>query len=322
MYTLSNTDVIIWPGRAEKPRRFGMKYLPYEAREPDGQYRELLYSILTKGERVPSRQGPVAITLFGAPQMRFKLENGFPCITNRNIEGFWKGAIGELCAFINGATTLAEFEEFGCSWWGPWATEEKCSKRGLSAGDLGPGSYGGSFHDWPDRNGASYNQFEHLVCQIAESPGDRTHIVSPWNGALLARDSGRINKATIAPCHGWLQVRIMNNKIHLHHMQRSGDVPIGVPSNMVQYAALLLMLEQITGYQAGDYIHYIVDAHIYEDQADAAWQMVNRSDMSLPRVEITEQGKLIKNIHDFRSEHFELHEYYPHQAMKGIPVAI
>lgn len=299
-----------------------MRYMPYEMRKPDDQYRNLLHSILTNGEFVPSRQGPSAFTLFGAPQMRFNLKNGFPCITTRNIQGFWRGAIGELCAFINGATTLAEFEEFGCNWWGPWASEEKCSKRELPTGDLGPASYGGSFHDWPEANGSSYDQFEHLILQIKEFPGDRTHVISPWNGALLARDSGRINKATIAPCHGWLQVRIMNGKIHLHHMQRSGDVPIGVPSNMVQYAALLLMLEQITGYQAGEYIHYVVDAHIYADQFQAAWEMVNRDDLRLPTVNITEEGKKITDIHDFRSEHFELSDYHPHPAMKGIPVAI
>ena len=299
-----------------------MRYLPYEMRKPDDQYRNLLHSILTKGERVPSRQGPDAITLFGAPQMRFDLKNGFPCITTRSISGFWKGAIGELCAFINGATTLTEFEKFGCNWWGPWASEEKCSKRNLPTGDLGPGSYGGAFHDWPDSDGSSYDQFEHLVRQIKESPGDRTHVISPWNGAFLARDSGRINKATIAPCHGWLQVRVMNGKIHLHHMQRSGDVPIGVPSNMVQYAALLLMLEQITGYKAGEYIHYVVDAHIYCDQARSAWEMVNRKDLRLPTVHITEAGKKITDIHDFRAEHFELSDYHPHPAMKGIPVAV
>lgn len=300
-----------------------MEYLPYEMRNPDSNYRSLLHSILTNGERVPSRQGPDAITLFGgANPMRFNLKNGFPCITNRNIEGFWKGAIGELCAFINGATTLEEFKTFGCNWWGPWASEEKCSKRNLPSGDLGPGSYGGAFHDWPDQYyEGNYDQFEHLVAQIKQNPGDRTHVISPWNGALLARDSGRINKATIAPCHGWLQVRVMNGKIHLHHMQRSGDVPIGVPSNMVQYGALLLMLEQLTGYKAGNYIHYVVDAHIYADQERSAWELVNRSDLRLPTVKITEEGKKVVDIHDFRSEHFELSDYYPHPAMKGIPVA-
>ena len=298
-----------------------MRYMPYEMREPDSNYRLLLHSILTKGERTPSRQGPKAITLFGAPQMRFILKNGFPLITTRNIEGFWKGAIGELCAFINGATTLEEFESFGCNWWGPWASEEKCSKRNLPTGDLGPGSYGGAFHDWPDWDGGSYDQFEHLIAQIKENPGDRTHVISPWNGALLARDSGRINKATIAPCHGWLQVRVMNGKIHLHHMQRSGDVPIGVPSNMVQYGALLLMLEQLTGYEAGDYIHYVVDAHIYSDQTPAAWELVNRADLRLPTVSLNEDGQQITDIHDFRANHFELSDYHPHPAMKGIPVA-
>lgn len=299
-----------------------MEYLPFDERKPDPNYRNLLLSILTNGERVHSRQGPEAITLFGGSMpMRFNLSNGFPCITTRDIKGFWRGAIGELCAFINGATTLEEFEKFGCNWWGPWATEEKCSKRGLATGDLGPGSYGGAFHSWPDQSGGTFDQFEHLVSQIIEFPGDRTHVISPWNSALLARDSGRINKATIAPCHGWLQVRIMNGKIHLHHMQRSGDVPIGIPSNMVQYGALLLMLEQITGYEAGFYTHYVVDAHIYADQEESALELTRREDLRLPTVHLNDAGSLIKDIHDFRAEHFDLSDYVPHPAMKGIPVS-
>lgn len=297
-----------------------VEYLSFDKRQPDDQYRLLLKSILTSGEIVPTRQGQEALTILGA-QMRFDLRNGFPVITNRSIKGFWNKAIGELCAFINGARTTEQFAEFGCDWWDAWASEEKCSKRGLETGDIGPASYGAMFHDWPDEDGNSYDQFEHLVKQIIEFPYDRTHLVNPWYGAWLARDSGRINKATIAPCHGWVQVRIINGRLHLHMKQRSGDVPVGVPSNMVQYSALLMMLTQLTGYQPGSYIHYIVDAHIYTDQVQAAQEMVARSSASLPTVRLTSAGQKVVDIHDFRAEHFELTDYHPHPAIGNIPVA-
>ena len=94
--------------------------------------------------------------------------------------------------------------------------------------------------------------------------------------------------------------------------QRSGDVPVGVPANMVQYAALTLMLEQLTGFPAGDYYHTISDAHIYDDQLDAVAAMVEREARRCPRSRLTDAGRRVNDIHDFRAEHFELADYDPH----------
>ena len=110
-----------------------MDYRPPGEREPDSQYRLMLERILSSGVSVPTRQGPAARTLM-QQTMRFELANGFPMITERSIRSFWRKAIGELCAFINGATTLDALAEFGCDWWGPWATESKTSSRGLPPG--------------------------------------------------------------------------------------------------------------------------------------------------------------------------------------------
>ena len=226
-----------------------MRYEPYDRRTPDSQYRDLLARVLEHGEKTPTRQGPPALTLL-QQTMRFDLANGFPVITDRSIASFWRKPIGELCAFINGATTLDELRAFGCDWWDDWATEEKTAKRGLPPGDIGPGSYGGAFHDFPTSEGPAFDQFQHLVEQITELPADRTHFVSPWIPQYQVRGHGKTPRTTIAPCHGWVHVRILNDRLHLHMFQRSGDVPVGVPSNMVQYAALALMLEQLTGFAA------------------------------------------------------------------------
>ena len=80
--------------------------------------------------------------------MRFPMAHGAAVITERSIKGFVNKAIGELCAFINGARTLDELAEFGCDWWDAWATPEKSGSRGLEPGDLGPGSYGHAFHNF------------------------------------------------------------------------------------------------------------------------------------------------------------------------------
>lgn len=295
-------------------------YRPSEDRTADTQYRDLLKRIIEHGEWSETRQGPRAKTLIGV-QMHFKFENGFPLITDRSLKTFWQKPIGELCAFINGARTRDQLAEFGCTWWDAWTSEEKTGKRGLEPGDIGPGSYGAAFHDFPTADGGSFDQFKHLVEQIRELPELRTHFITPWIPQYIVRGKGKQQKVTIAPCHGWVHVRIINEKLHLHMFQRSGDVPIGVPSNMVQYAALALMLEQLTGYPAAQYVHTISDAHVYEDQIEHILPMLEREPLPFPTVTLNEAGRKITDIHDFRMEHFELTDYQPHPSIPKIPVA-
>jgi thymidylate synthase len=297
-----------------------VRYRPYDAREPDAQYRHLLARIAADGIEVPTRQGPPALTLM-QQTMRFDLANGFPAITERSMKSFWRKPIGELCAFINGATTLDELAAFGCDWWDAWATPAKTAKRGLPPGDLGPGSYGGAFRRFPTVDGGGFDQFQHLVEQLRELPGDRTHFVSPWIPQYQVRGAGKTPQTTISPCHGWVHVRVLGGGLHLHMFQRSGDVPVGVPANLVQYAALLLMLEQLTGIEAVAYYHTISDAHIYADQLGHVRVMLEREERRLPTVYLSDDGLKVTDIHDFRAEHFEIADYAPHPFIGGIPVA-
>jgi thymidylate synthase len=294
-------------------------YDAYERRTPDSQYGDLLRRICASGISVPTRQGPPALTLM-QQTTTYDLRNGFPLITERSLGSFWRKAIGELCAFINGATTVAELEAFGCNWWGQWASEEKTSKRGLETGSLGPGSYGGAFHDFPGPTGP-FDQFRHLVEQITELPELRTHFVSPWIPVYQVRGEGKTPGTTIAPCHGWVHVRVLGNELHLHMFQRSADVPVGVPSNMIQYSALMLMLAQLTGYRPSTFYHTMSDAHIYADQLEHIGPLLTRPARSLPTVTLNDAGRGITDIHDFRPDHFELADYEPHPAIPRIPVA-
>jgi len=305
-----------------------IKMKPLDERTPDNQYKELLRSIMKNGVKTPSQQGVDAITLMGSNPMRFRLDNGFPMITERNMDPkvseflpvtVWQQAIGEICCFINGGRTVAELEKFGCFWWNLWCTAEKCGKRGLETGDLGPGSYGAGFHDFPTIDGGTFNQFKHIVEQIIEEPQLRTHFVSPWIPQYIGRGKGKQQKVVVAPCHGWVHVRIIENKLTLHMIQRSGDVPIGVPSNMVQYAALAMMLAHVTNTVPYEYVHTISDAHIYENQLPAVEKMLERESRPFPTMKINTDKK---DLFAFRKEDFELSDYNPHPGIKGIPVAI
>lgn len=253
--------------------------------------------------------------------MRFDLSDGFPVITERDMSQFWSKPIGELCAFINGVTTAQGLREFGCDWWDHWTTEAKTRPLGLEAGDLGPGSYGGAFKSFPKGDGQAFDQMRHLVEQLIERPEVRTHFVSPWIPQFQVRGSGKRRQAVVAPCHGWIHVRVIEGRLHLHMFQRSGDVPIGVPSNMIQYAALLLMLERLTGFPADSYYHTISDAHVYENQLDGVEAMLSRTPRPFPTVRLTAEGERVSELAEFRAHHFELTDYDPHPSLR-IPVAV
>lgn len=298
-------------------------YLPYADRAPSTAYRDMLRAIRDEGVRLQTKQGPEALALAGHC-MRFPMRDGAAVITERSIKSFVGKAIGELCAFINGARTLDELAEFGCDWWDAWATPEKSRSRGLEPGDLGPGSYGHAFKNFTtdlDGDDPGFDQLPHLIEKLRDLALDRTAMLSPWIPNANHRAQGVKSRNTIAPCHGWVHALVFGDKLHLIHNQRSGDTPIGVPSNMAQYTALGLMLEHLTGYELVEYVHWIQYAHIYVDQLDAVDEMLSREPRALPTLRLNEAGRRVSDIHDFRAEHFELTDYHPHPAIKGIPVA-
>ena len=289
-----------------------VEYKPFLERKPDRQYRELLIRIKNEGVRVMPQQEEEAIMILGH-QMRFSLNNGFPMVTERDlfsIPSQFKMAIAELCAFLNGARTLEEMKKFGCGWWSRWVTPEKCAKRGLKPGDLGPGSYGPAFHDFPTADGKTFNQINHLVEQIRELPQLRTHFVSPWIPQYIGRGKNKVQKVVVAPCHGWIHVAVFPNtgELSLHHYQRSADSPVGLVFNLIQYAALTLMLAQVTNYQAKELVYTISDAHIFLKQMEDVNELLATEPRPFPTVIINPN---VKNIFDFRPEDFVVRDYHP-----------
>lgn len=298
-------------------------------RKPETEYRKVLQEVLDYGERVPSQQGVDAIRLIAPSPMRFKLSEGFPMITERNMNPntserlpvtVWQQAIGEIFGFINGARTLTALEEFGCYWWKDWATVEKCKKRGLPPGDLGDGSYGAAFHDFPTLDGKPFNQFAELIEEAKENPHLRTLMISPWIPQYIGRRKGQRQRVVVAPCHGWIHLDITpDKKLTLHMFQRSADLPVGVPSNMVQYAALTMAIAHVLRVEPYEYVHSFSNAHIFVNQLEAVEKMLSREPRKLPKVSLVNPSD---SIFDFRRENFALSEYDPHPGIKSIPVAI
>ncbi len=297
-----------------------------QTKTADYQYHHLLKLILDRGIRSYAQQGTETISLIGAPPLHFRFDNGFPMITERNLAPqfksgkptVWQQAIAEITAFINGAHTQEALKEFGCYWWKPWVNERKCHKRGLKTGDLGPGSYGVAFHDFPTAEGGSFNQFKEILEQMRELPHLKTHFITPWIPNYTIRGQGKTQKVVVCPCHGWLHLRIFGRKLIVHMFQRSGDVPVGVPSNIVQYAALTMMIAQVLDLEPYEYVHTISDAHIFVDQVPAVERMLSRAPRPFPTLRLTTKRK---DLFAYRYTDFALSDYHPYAGIK-MPVAI
>jgi thymidylate synthase len=291
-----------------------VEYKPFEERTPDTQYQDLLRKIMDDGTEVHPIQGEAARMIVGA-QLHYKIENGFPLITERDLSGkMFAGALAEHVAFLNGARTQADLEKFGCTWWGRWLTKEQCDKFDLKEGDMGDGSYGAAWTNFPTAEGEPFDQIDHVVKQIFERPHLRTHIISPWIPQYTIQHEGLTRKVVVAPCHGYIHVIPFpeTKELAIHHFQRSGDLPVGVPFNMAQYGAFGLMIAEKLGYTLKEVVYTFSDVHIYESQYDKVKELLDREPRRLGTVLLK---STCENIKDYRPDDFVLRDYDPHPKM-------
>ena len=300
------------------------KYKLYEERKALEQYKALLKDIIENGQDNPCAMvdnvtGEPLYTRerFGIVSRFNILEEGVPFITERQIP--YKGAIGEMIGFINGAHTEEELSKYGCNFWGPWVTPEKCAKRGLEAGDIGPGSYGAAFHDFPMPNGESFNQFAEIIKQMKERPELKAHFISPWIPYYTIRNKDYQQKVTVVPCHGWIHFNIIKNTLNMTMFQRSCDVVVGLPSNWAQYSALLLAMCDVMDLAPGEFVHMISNAHIYSNSMDVAEELLNRPTNPFPTLEVINHHD---DLFEFRREDFELKDYHPGEKIKNIRLGV
>ena len=275
------------------------------------QYLEALTQVLQEGVPSDDRTGTGTLSVFGM-QMRYPLAEGFPLVTTKKVH--LRSIIHELLWFLAGDTNIGYLKRNGVSIWDEWADAD---------GDLGP-IYG---HQWrrfatlepagtdaagtPLFTAGHRDQIRDLVDAIRETPHSRRLIVSAWN-------PGEVPRMALPPCHTLWQVRVLDGKLHLQLYQRSADMFLGVPFNIASYALLAQMLAHVTGYEPGDFVHSIGDAHIYSNHMEQVRTQLVRTPQPLPRMHI---GRPVADIFDFRFEDFELTGYDPHPAIRA-PVAV
>lgn len=258
------------------------------------QYHELLQHILDKGTEKSDRTGTGTISCFGY-QMRFDLSEGFPLVTTKKLH--LRSIIYELLWFLKGETNIQYLKENKVSIWDEWADEE---------GDLGP-VYGKQWRRWETADGRVIDQMSWLVNEIKRNPDSRRLVVSAWN-------VGEIDQMALAPCHCLFQFYVADGKLSCQLYQRSADSFLGVPFNIASYALLTMMVAQVCGLEAGDFVHTFGDVHLYSNHIEQTKLQLSRDIRPLPIMRINPS---VSNLFDFKYEDFSLENYDPHPHIKA-----
>ena len=268
------------------------------------QYLDLVSHVLKNGNEKEDRTGTGTKSVFGY-QMRFDLSEGFPMVTTKKLH--LKSIIYELLWFLKGDTNIDYLTENGVKIWNAWADEN---------GDLGP-VYG---HQWRNWNSDEIDQIAEVIETLKTNPNSRRMLVSAWNPSVLPdtsksfSDNVSNNKAALPPCHAFFQFYVNDGKLSCQLYQRSADIFLGVPFNIASYALFTMMVAQVCGYEAGEFIHTFGDAHIYSNHIEQVKTQLSRDLRPLPKMTLNPQ---IKDIFDFTFEDFTLEGYDPHPHIKG-----
>lgn len=262
------------------------------------QYHDLLRHVMENGTTKSDRTGTGTKSVFGY-QMRFDLSDGFPVVTTKKLH--LRSIIHELLWFLKGDSNIKYLKENGVSIWDEWADEN---------GELGP-VYGVQWRSWPTPDGQKIDQIQKLVDSIKNNPDSRRHIVNAWNVA-------EVENMALPPCHTMFQFYVADGKLSCQLYQRSADIFLGVPFNIASYALLTMMLAQVCGLEAGDFVHTFGDAHIYSNHFEQVELQLSRDFRELPTMKINPE---VTNIFDFKYVDFELVNYNPHPGIKA-PIAV
>ena len=268
------------------------------------QYLDLVGHVLEHGNEKGDRTGTGTKSVFGY-QMRFNLSDGFPMVTTKKLH--LKSIVYELLWFLKGDTNIVYLTENGVRIWNEWADEN---------GDLGP-VYG---HQWRNWNSDEIDQIKSVIQALKNNPNSRRMLVSAWNPSVLPDTSKSFSenvangKAALPPCHAFFQFYVHEGKLSCQLYQRSADIFLGVPFNIASYALFTMMMAQVCGYEAGEFIHTFGDAHIYNNHMEQLELQRSRTPKPLPKMILNPD---IKNIFDFTLDDFTLVDYDPHPHIKG-----
>jgi thymidylate synthase len=261
-------------------------------------YLDLLRTVLETGTYRDDRTGTGTYSIFGA-QARFSLDPNFPLLTTKKLH--LRSIIHELLWFIQGNTNIRYLQENKVRIWDEWADAE---------GNLGR-VYGAQWRDWIGPDGTRVDQLAGVIEALKTNPDSRRHLVCAWN-------PGELKDMALPPCHALFQFYVAEGRLSCQLYQRSADIFLGVPFNIASYALLTLMIAQVCGLKAHEFVHTFGDLHLYANHVEQAREQLSREPRQAPQMRLNPE---IKTIDDFSYDDFELLNYDPHPAIKA-PIAV
>ena len=219
----------------------------------DTQYLDIVERILKDGYYSNNRTG---IPTYKLPHqmMQFDLEKEFPILTTKFVA--FKTAIKEiLWIWQLQSNDVRELQKMNCHVWDEWMRPD---------GTIGK-AYGYQIR--------KYKQVDTLLEQLTKDPQNRRMIVSLWNIEDLP-------DMALQPCAYQTLWDVSDGRLNCMLIQRSGDMGLGVPFNMAQYAALVYMIAQVTNLRPGLFTHVINNAHVYENHVEAMRTQLARRDQA------------------------------------------
>jgi len=279
---------------------------------------------MTNGNIKNDRTGTGTKSVFGYT-MRFNLPEGFPLLTTKKM--FTKGIIHELLWFLSGSTNIRYLIQNGVHIWDndayrfycetcgkleiPPMTKENYLKAVLDveSGQFFPfGELGNVYgHEWRKWGRDEIDQISKVIETIKTNPDSRRMLVTAWNPS-------NVDNVALPPCHVLFQFYVCDGKLSCQLYQRSADVFLGVPFNIASYSLLTMMIAQVCGLEAYEFVHTIGDAHLYLNHMEQVEEQLSREPKALPKMVINPS---VDNIFDFKYEDFNLVGYDPHPAIKA-----
>lgn len=299
------------------------------------QYLDLMADILKRGTRQEDRTGVGTLSLFGAMLRHDMSEGVLPALTTKRV--YWKTAVREMLWFLTGGTNIRPLVLQGVKIWNEWPHAIYVRETGddievgefarriaedeefaLLWGDLGP-VYGKQWVDWPTyvplgdgryERGPGIDQVAAVIKSLRENPGGRRHIIEGWNVAELDR-------MALPPCHKSYQFAVRDGRLDCLLYQRSCDVFLGLPFNLIGQAVLTAMIAQQVELVPGELIWSGGDVHVYSNHVDQVHQQLARTPRALPSLKLNNRSAMS----EYRIEDFVVDGYHPHDPIAA-PVAV
>ena len=255
----------------------------------------------TKGEKVRPKweDGTSAYTIkrFGVVN-RYNLAEEFPAITLRKT--YIKSAIDELLWIWQKKSN--NVNDLHSHIWDAWADED---------GSIGK-AYGyqlGVKHKYKE---GMMDQVDRVIYDLKNNPYSRRIMTNIY----VHQDLSEMN---LYPCAYSVTFNVTGNKLNAILNQRSQDVLAANNWNVVQYAALVYMMAQVTGFEPGELVHVIADAHIYDRHIPIVEELISRPTYPAPKVTINPN---VKDFYDFTVDDFTIEDYQTGPQIKNIPIAV